>query len=346
MRNGKVQVGVVGLRLGAWHAESFAEVPGAALSALCDVDRDRLASAASRFKVERTYEDYRALCEDERVDAVSVCVPNYLHAPICVHALEHGKHVLCEKPLAHTVKAGERILEAARASGTQAMVAMKLRYSKEARHIRGLVDAGRLGEIYYGSSTYLRGIDGIPGLGGWFTTKAQSGGGALIDNGVHLLDLTWYLMGCPKPTCVLGATTDGMAPIGAANRRRVAELTEGTFDVDDFGTGLVRCENGATMFLENGWSTFVQEETMNVRLLGTTGGATLWPFGVVGEQDGKCAASVPDLGQAPEESQFEHFIRCIVADREPDSSIEQGLTVLRMLDALYRSDREGGAAEV
>ena len=346
MENSKVQLGIVGLGVGQWHINNYLKVPEAALVALCDVDKAKLEHTAARLNIKKTYVDYRELCEDDEIDAVSVCVPNFLHAPISIYALEHGKHILCEKPLAHTVEAGESILKAAQASGKKAMVAMKLRYSKEAQYIRSLADQGRLGDIYYGFSTYLRGIDGVPGMGGWFTTKAKSGGGALIDNGVHLLDLTWYLMGCPEPVSVFGKTTEGIAPIGAANQQRVAELTTGTFDVDDFVTGLIKCTNGAAIFLENGWSTFVEQATMNVRVLGTVGGATLWPFSVVGEKDGKCTVNTPDVATLVEESQFQHFINCIIEDEEPGSSIEQGLIVLKMLDGLYRSDVEGGVVEL
>lgn len=348
MKNGNVQIGVIGLGVGRWHIESYREVSDAKVVALCDVDEEKLTKVSEHYGITRTYTDYKALCEDETIDAVSVCVPNALHAPIAVYALEHGRHVLCEKPLADTVAHGQEILQAARQAAkratVKAMVAMKLRYSKEAQYIRGQVEAGKLGHVYYGFSTYLRDIAGIPGMGGWFTRKSMSGGGALIDNGVHLLDLTWYLMGCPNPVMAFGMTSTRFAPVGSSNRRRVKALGEGSFDVDDFGTGLIKCMDGSCVFLENGWSTFVKDGTCSVRVLGTQGGATLWPFAVIGEEDGKCVSGTPDVETLPEENQFAHFIRCIVEDREPGSNIQQGLTVLRMLDGLYRSDTRGDAA--
>jgi len=343
MKNGKVQIGVVGLGVGRWHIESFGNVPQAQVVALCDVDEAKLKATSEQVNVDNIYASYEELCRDETVDAVSVCVPNVLHAPVSICALEHGKHVLCEKPLANSVENGEKILEAARKSDRRAMVAMKLRYAREAQYIRGLVEEGRLGEIYYGFSTYLRDIKGIPKLGGWFTRKSSSGGGALIDNGVHLLDLTWYLMGCPKPTTAFGMTSTTFAPVGEANKKTVAKAGPGAFDVDDFGAGLIKCENGASISLENGWSTFVKEGTCSVRVLGTEGGATLWPFEVMTEWDGRCVPVTPDAETLQAEDEFAHFARCIVEDREPGSTVEQGLAVLRMLDGLYRSDAEGGA---
>ena len=140
-----------------------------------------------------------------------------------------------------------------------------------------------------------------------------------------------------------GMTSTRFAPVGSSNRKQVKELGTGSFDVDDFGAGLIKCTDGSCISLENGWSTFVEDGTCSVRVLGAEGGATLWPFAVIGEEDGKCVSRTPDVETLPEENQFAHFIRCIVQDQAPGSSIQQGLTVLRMLDGLYRSDTRGDA---
>ena len=344
MENSKVQLGIVGLGVGQWHINNYLKVPEAALVALCDVDKAKLEHTAARLNIKKTYVDYRELCEDDEIDAVSVCVPNFLHAPISIYALEHGKHILCEKPLAHTVEAGESILKAAQASGKKAMVAMKLRYSKEAQYIRSLADQGRLGDIYYGFSTYLRGIDGVPGMGGWFTTKAKSGGGALIDNGVHLLDLTWYLMGCPEPVSAMGMTDEAFAPVGRANREAIEEAGGSDFfDVEDFGCGIVRFADGSAAMLDNGWSTFVADPTFLVRVMGTEGGATLGPFSFVVEQEGKSKDAAPAASSLEPMDQFSHFAACVRDMQEPASTIEQGYQMLQMLTALYRSSETGAS---
>ena len=226
------------------------------------------------------------------------------------------------------------------------MTAMKLRFGKEAAYIRREVDEGTLGHVYYGWSTYLRGLDGVP-MRPTFTRKSVSGGGAIIDNGVHLLDLTWYLMGCPDPVSVTGMTDLSYAPIGAANQNRVAEAGgKDVFDVETFGCGMIRFANGAATMLDNGWSTFVAEPTFSVRVLGTEGGATLLPFTFVREHDGAAVSVAPDPATLPEETQFAHFIRCIREGNEPLSTIEQGVRMVRMLDALYESDRTAKSVAV
>ncbi len=346
MSDSILHVGVVGMGIGQWHVESFSATPGCRVVALCDTDDARLKEASSKHGVDRTYADYRELCRADDVDVVSVCVPNSLHSKIAVAAFEAGKHVVCEKPLANTVANARAIVDAKNSAGTIGMTAMKLRYGPEATHIRRQLDDGALGDIYYGWSTYLRGLDGIP-MRPSFTRKASSGGGALIDNGVHLLDLTWYLMGCPDPVSVCGMTTQDLSPVGAANREKVAEAGGSEFfDVEDFGCGIVRFANGAAAMLENGWSTFVTEPTFSVRVLGTEGGATLGPFSVATEKEGAAIDQAPEVDTIDAEDQFAHFARRVRDGIQPNSTIEQGYRMVQMLAALYESHRTGRSVDV
>jgi len=346
MTDSTLHIGVVGMGVGQWHVENFSKVPGCKVVALCDTDATRLAAAAEKWGVKRTFADYREMCAAPDIDAVSVCVPNAVHAEISVAAFRAGKHVICEKPLADTPAHAREILDAKNASGKIGMAAMKLRYWPEAAYVRRLVDEGTLGRIYYGWSTYLRGLDGIP-MRPTFTVKALSGGGALIDNGVHLLDLTWYLMGCPEPTSAMGMTTQDLSPIGKANRQKIAAAGgKKAFDVEDFGCGIIRFADGAAAMLDNAWSTFVVDGTFSVRVLGTEGGATLLPFSVCAEKDGKNANVTPDAKTLPSEDQFHHFVRCIREGRQPISTIEQGEQMVRMLTALYRSHETGASVDV
>jgi len=342
----RLNVAVIGLGIGRWHAESYRDTPNARLVALCDIDTHRLEQARERYGVEKTYTSYEALCEDPEIDAVSVCVPNYLHAPISICALEHGKHVLCEKPLANSVANGEAMVAAARRSGCVAMVAMKFRYTPEAVTIRRLVDEGALGEIYYGWTTYLRPLGGIPGMGGWFTRKPLSGGGPMIDNGVHFLDLLWWLMGCPTPTRVNGATYAKFGPRGkgASGWNRVPTPEE--FSVEDLATAMIRFDNGATILMDNGWAGFVSQEVIGVRLMGTEGGATLWPFSVTGEHDGRVVERTPDISKMDAPSQFYHFADCALHGKTPISSFENCFRVTQMIEAVYRSAEAGAEVPV
>jgi predicted dehydrogenase len=332
----KVNMAVIGLGIGRWHTDSYVQTPNTKLVAVCDADEKKLAQAKEHYGV-KGYTSYQELCADDEVDAVSVCVPNYLHAPISVYALEHGKHVLCEKPLANNVENGEAMVSAAKASGLTAMVAMKFRYTSEAVYIHQLLEEGKLGEIYYGWTTYLRQLGGIPGMGGWFTRKPLSGGGPMIDNGVHFLDVLWWLMGCPKPTRVSGATYAKFGPFGkgAGGWDRVPTPEE--FSVEDLATAIIHFENGATVLMDNGWAGFTPSETIGLRIMGTEGGATMWPFGICTESEGRVASTTPDLSNVHVDTQFYHFADCILNGKTPISSFENCLNVLKMLVAVYRS---------
>ena len=240
----KVRIGIIGLGIGRWHLDSFLHTKHAEAIALCDMNERLLKDAGKAAEITRLYTDIGSMVKDRDVDAVSVCLPNFLHARAAIAALRAGKHVLCEKPLAATVQQAARIVKAQKASGRKCMVAMKFRFTPEAHYIARELQKGTLGEVYYGYTHYLRPVGGIPtGTGDWFITKSKSGGGALIDNGVHLLDVNWYLMGCPRPVYALGSACAKFGPHMPAVRK--------SFDVEDFGCGLIRFENGASIYLDN-----------------------------------------------------------------------------------------------
>lgn len=347
MLPGVVRVGVIGLGIGRWHIDSYLAIPEAKVAALCDIDEEKVRSAATRYGVARIYTDYEKLCQSDDVDAVSVCVPNYMHAPIAICALEHGKHVLCEKPLSTSPAEGEKILEAVdRFPRLKAMMAMKFRFNKDSIYVKNLVESGSLGEVYYGFSTYLRQLGGIPKMGSWFTKKKLSGGGPLIDNGVHFLDLIWWLMGCLKPVEAFGATYAKFGPSGKGATGWTGTPSPEVFDVEDFALGTIKFENGASVILDNAWAAFVDKEVIGMRLCGTKGGATLWPFRICYEENGEIISKTPDLTDVNSGNQFKHFINCILNNKQPISTIQQGVTVLKMLDAIYRSAESGGSVRL
>jgi len=334
-----VRVGVIGLGIGKWHAESYQQTPGAELVALCDKDRRLLKRVGKDRGITRLYPQIDDILADPEVDAVSVCLPNYLHARVSVAAMERGKHVLCEKPLASTVRGGREILRGMRLTGRTCMVAMKFRFTPEAHVISDYLRRGELGEPYYGSTHYLRPIEGIPtGKQNWFVKKSRSGGGALIDNGVHLLDLNWYLMGCPAPIWAFGAT---YAKFG-----QEMEPIKDDFNVEDFGCGLIKFSNGAAITLDNAWASMVDTTVIGLRVLGTKGGAPMWPFDIVQSRDGRNASVKPPLEGLVVQTQFEHFVRCIQEGRPSVSPPEQGLTMLKMLEAIYLSQKRGKAVAI
>jgi len=324
-----IRVGIIGLGIGRWHIESYLAIPNVRVTALCDTDEDKLKSMVTRYGIIRAYTDYEELCQSDDVDVISICVPNHLHAPIAISALEHGKHILCEEPLSNSVADAEKILDVSKKSpGLKAMVAMKFRFNRDAVYIRKMIGSGEMGDVRYGSASYLKPLDVTPGEDSWRIKKALSGGGTLIDNGIQVFDLIWWIMGCPKPVEAFGNTYDR------------ANSEENASGVEDIANGIVRFENGATIMIESAWRSLIQDGTMTLRIFGTKGTANLWPFRIICEDGKEVTSRAMDHKGIVSENQFKHFIQCIENKHQPLSTIEQSVTVMRMVDAIYRSARE------
>ena len=198
MSQPRLRVGVIGAGVGALHLSAYAQLPQVDIVALAGLDDDRVRRVAAEYQVPQTYREYEHLLAAPDIDAVSVCLPNVLHAPVSIAALRAGKHVLVEKPLARNAEEARAIAEAAHAHDRVLMVSFDKRYRNDVQWIRQYIDSGALGRIYYAKAHWMRRA-GIPRLGSWFVSKEQAGGGPLIDLGVHVLDMAMYLLGEPRP---------------------------------------------------------------------------------------------------------------------------------------------------
>ena len=211
--------------------------------ALCDINEDRLKEVGKRFPDAKLYTSYREMIEKEALDAVDICTPNNIHSEAAVFALEHGVHVMCEKPDAVSVAEAEKMKAAAEASGKTLMVMRNNRYRPSTKFLKQYIAEGKMGEIYAGRCGWIR-RRGIPGWGGWFTDKAQAGGGPLIDLGVHIIDLSMYLMGNAKPVTVSGCTY-----------LKFPHTSYSKMDVEDLAMGFIRFDNGACLQIEFSWAS-------------------------------------------------------------------------------------------
>jgi predicted dehydrogenase len=264
-------------------------------------------------------------------------------------ALAAGKHVLCEKPLAASLEQGERIAAAARESDRVCMVGFARRFRDDSRAVKALVDAGDLGAIYHARAGWLRRYWN-PSVRGWFLSKERSGGGPLIDLGVHQLDLALWFMGHPKAIAVSGQVSHHFA----------REIGGGTpVDVEDMASAYVRLENGATIVLETSWFAYTgRTDHVFCELLGTRGGAKidvpsaerLPDVEVYVDRGGVPLVANPVLpllepGQTPTTKSFvveiAEFLAAIRENRPPSATVAQGLEILRILDAIYRSAETG-----
>jgi predicted dehydrogenase len=318
---------------------------GADVVAICDLNEEPANRLAAQYRIPKVYGDWREMIAKEQPDIVSVCLPNVLHREPTLFALDAGAHVLCEKPLATSVAEAREMFSAAQKAGRHLMAAQNWRWDAGSRAIRRIVDAGDLGEVYYAEATALRRM-GIPSWGVFHQSKLSSGG-ALLDVGVHMLDLAVWLMGNPEPMRV-SAKTDrkfGTRP-EIAKMLRNAWNPE-TFDVEDFAVALVHFANGATLLLRTSWATHIDAETFSVRLIGTEAGATTTPPVVYKNHAGIPADEHLQLQKVNSyEREIAHWLRVVAGKEQPLVTAEETMNVQRIINAAYRSAAEGREVEV
>jgi predicted dehydrogenase len=342
----KVRVGVIGtggIANGA-HLPGYSQIPDECeIFAMCDIDPKALESTSAKYPdVKHLVDDYHKLLEMPEIDAVSVCTPNYVHYQPTIDALNAGKHVLCEKPIAMNAVEGAEMVETARKNGKLLQIGYNSRFMGTNQALKRFIEAGELGDIYYGRAQALR-VRGIPGWG-VFIDKSKQGGGPLIDIGVHMMDLTLWLMGHPKPVAASGITyqkfgtrSDVVGFMGQWDYKN--------FTVEDMAAGFIRFDNGATVVLESSFVANLKEETHNVTLLGTAGGATTSPFTITQERHKSVFSYEPKIANRDVNSyhaEIKSFVGCIRDGRELEgASGAQALYVAKIMDAIYKSSELG-----
>ena len=333
-RKSGIRVGVIGLGMGKHHVRNFVSSPDVEAVYVCDLDAARVQATVDEHSLTTpTYADYREMVADDAIDAVSVALPNRLHAPATIAALRTGKHVMCEKPMATTVAEARRMVAAAKKADRLLMMHFNQRFSPESQLLKRLIDDGELGEIYVGKCHWIR-RRGIPGRR-TFYQKATSGGGALIDIGVHVLDLALWYMGHPEAAAVTGCTYCNFG-----------KKLDRSFDVDDHAHAFVRFGNGASLSLETSWASHVEGEAIGFELRGTRGGARR-----VGSYQGaytifqtKAGAFVDLSPRAPfpPTPNAQHRFAASILHGEPNAAPgEHGLAAQIILEALYKSAATG-----
>ncbi|MFH1006428.1 MAG: Gfo/Idh/MocA family oxidoreductase [Candidatus Latescibacterota bacterium] len=338
----KLRMGVVGLGMGRGHVKGYQTHPGAEVVALCDVNKERLEVGAAEFGIPETYTDARKMFGNGGLDAVSIAVPNKFHAPLTIEALANNLHVLCEKPMAMTVKEAERMNAAATKAGKNLMINFSFRFTEASYALKQQVDSGVVGDIYFGRTVWHR-RRGIPGFGGWFCDKALSGGGPLIDLGVHRLDLALWLMGYPEPVAVSGSAYNVIA-------KEKATIEKKKFTVEDLACGLVKFANGATLILEASWALNIgAREHMVTTLCGDKGGLVHkninegyeFTAELHTEENGNLFTKTLDARTTPVPSAYHEFVDSILEKRPPMATGEQGLKVMKILEGIYKSAETG-----
>ena len=348
-----MQVAVIGCGvIGNTHAEYYAKSPRAKLAYTVDIIPERARKTAEENGAPHAVEDYREALADPAVDAVSICLPNDLHCPVTLDALDAGKHVLCEKPIALNTSEAKRMRDKAKRKGLTLVIGVVFRFDDNVRFIRDAIRRGDLGTVYQ-VCVKFKNYRTIPGLGGWFTTKARAGGGVMIDRGVHFLDLTLFALDFPKLRTMSAAAH---AVLGR-NPRQYAYLRmwagppdySGVCDVEEFGAGLIRTD-GPDISFEGAWAQNVDEDASFVQFLGDKGGVHFDFWGdcqVYSNSKGVLYKTTPSRNPNDRfAAQIESFLTCATSGKPSPAGIDSVLGTQQMLDAFYRSAAEGREVKI
>lgn len=342
----KLNIGIVGLGWpGQNHAKGVTASPDAHLYAAADLGQERREAFVAKQKVDKVFNDLDELLADPQVDAVVLSLPNFLHFPASMAVMEAGKHVLCEKP--PTMNAAEmRLLkQEADKRGLVYFFGRQMRFSNSMQAAMKLVQADRLGKVYFAKAHWFR-SRGIPGgRDGWFTDKSKAGGGALIDLGVHALDSVWYLMGHPRPVSVSGQVFQNFPHFATPGSKN---------DVDDCGFAFMKFDNGVVLELAATWAGNMPEDVVqsgkwsngfvNSILYGVKGTIRLNPLQLFEDQAGAVVPVDVEVESGEESTflrQMQHFIDAILGREEPVNSAQQAVYLMEMLDAIYTSSDTG-----
>ena len=321
------------------------------LVACCDINFSKAKAYAEKYGIPNCYDNCYDMLEKHQLDVVSVCTWNNAHAECSIAALNAGCNVLCEKPMAMNTEQALKMKEAAEKNGKLLMIGFVRRQGNDAAAAIDYIKKGYVGDIYYAKASYLRRC-GFPG--GWFGNKELSGGGPLIDLGVHVIDLSRYIMGGPKPVTVFGATFD---KIGARSHIRGTEWHSETvtekeiFTVEDLATAMIRFDNGAVLHVEASFNLNRKDNCGDIVFYGDKAGLNLSPFELYTEVNNQLADIVPygqnDFDFARDfKREIKNFIDAVNGKAECLATADDGVELMRILDAIYLSAETGKSVDI
>ena len=336
--NDKLKVGIAGLRMGQDHIEGYLTHPNATIQAICDINPEVLERVGNKYGVEGRYTSYEDMIKQESLDIVSIATPNRFHQEMTLLALEHGAHVLCEKPIGLNAQEAIIMQQKSQEMGKRLMVNYSYRFIPSSVAIKQRIDAGLVGDIYSTSCHWLRNIRGFSQFGGWFGQKSISGGGVLIDIGVHCLDKALWLMGFPEIAFVSASTHD-----------RICRKSE--FDVEDTVEAFIKFTNDASLMLQVSWAANIFEDNLiEFRLLGEKEGILEqninqgYTFNAKSfyESNGiSYTLNIDNISEKLCPSSMNHFVDAIIKNQPHMGDVSEAITVMKIIDAIYKSSETG-----
>lgn len=331
---------------GRKHAQGYRDAGGFNVVAVADLIPSRRRAIVEQCKGAREHADADALIADGEVEVVSVCLPNHLHLPVVLKALKAGKHVVCETPPALNAAEARKIAAAAAKAGRTVLYAAQRRFGGNEQAARQAIEKGYAGVPLHARASWTR-TRGVPSGTGWYADRAKSGGGAMIDLGLHMLDLAWSLLGQPKPLTVFAT----FPPKVSAPRASAAADASA---VEEAGFALLKFEGGKSLELAASWALNQppQQQGTACRIYGDkgaievyrAGGPALYRgFGPTGEAK-ETVLKLPRLTHHA--ALMRHLRDCLLGKSEPLVGPEQGIVLMRMIDAIYKSAAAGKSVEV
>ena len=331
MARKELRVGLVGVGAAAQinHIPALKRTEGVELVALVDRDPEKAARVAQKFAVPKVHTRLDDLLSDDDIDAVDLCTPNFLHAPMAIAALEAGKHVLCERPFARSAEEASAMVKAGKKADRQVMCCVQHRFRPDAQLLRKFVEKGDLGDIFYAKAGWLRQRTEWDS-DEWRRGKRESGGGVVLDLGFQMLDLSLWIMGGPKVEAVTASV----------HRSRKGE-------VEDSATAFLRLEDEATLTLELTWGLLMEKDFAYLNLFGSGGAALLNPLRIHKGMHGNLVNVTPAMDSSRNqyknsmEGQIAHFVDSLRKGTKPMGSADEIVPVMELLDAVYRSAEQG-----
>ena len=331
MARKNLRIGLAGVGAAAQinHIPALKKIEDLELVALCDRDPEKVARVAQKFQIPRSYTRFEELLSDEEVQAIDICTPNFLHAPMAMSALEAGKHVLCERPLARSGEEAAAMVKAAKKNDRILMCAVQHRFREDAQLLRKFIQNGDLGEIFLAKAGWLRQRTEWDS-DEWRRQRRESGGGVVLDLGFQMLDQALWILGGPRVEAVTASV----------HRQRKG-------DVEDSATAFLRLAGGATLSLELTWGLLMERDFAYVNLFGTGGAALLNPLRIHKGMHGTLVNVTPTMPPPSNqykqsiEAEIAHFADSLRKGGRPMGSAEEILPVMELMDAIYRSAEQG-----
>ena len=339
MRN--IKVCVVGSGIGQEHSECYKALNNLPY-AVCDIDEGLGKAHQEKFGIKKFYKNFSDMLKDPEIEAVDVCTPNYLHVPMMIDALKAGKHVVCEKPMSISGDEADKVTAVAKETGKTILLAFCYRFRDDLMWMKKKIEEGAIGNIIWSKASMIRQA-GIPGWGSWFTTKEFSGGGTVADCGVHIIDVTHWLGGLKKVKSVSAYTNNcwGVNKLCTSTWGH-PDFENGKFDVEDFLAGQLRYEDGTIMSFENSWACQTDDTAHSV-IVGDKGGF-IWdlykPETVkMFTRDGNTQLITTPKIQCPHghKNELEHFLKCVDEGKQCSTTVADGVEMMRIIDAIYKS---------